>query len=83
MYTIYTHALGHITNKLPLALEPISHVFNAHGIYIFFKFSLVKCFSERISNVLICGNPFYLHILSANDLVDQMVAPENVFRSLM
>ena len=68
MYIIYMHALGHTTYNLPLALEPITNVSNAHGIYMLIELALIKCLSERISYVLICGDSIYLHILPTNYL---------------
>ena len=40
MYIIYMHALGYTTYKLPLALEPITNISNAHGIYMLIELPL-------------------------------------------
>ena len=85
MFYVHKNAcsLGHKTNILPLALEPITHVLNVHGIYMLIELSLIQCLRERISYIMICGDPFNLHSLSTDDLPDQVVAPENMFGSLM
>ena len=44
---------------------------------------LGKRLSQWICNIVICGYSAYLNISSINDLSNEMVTPEHVFRSLV
>ena len=44
---------------------------------------LGKCLSQRINNILISGHFLYLYIIPTNDLSNQIVYLEYIFRPLM
>ena len=71
------------SNNLPLALDPISNVSNAHASYMTIMVLDAKQLRQRVCDVVCGGHSAHLHISSVDYVSDQMESSEYVFGSLM
>ena len=70
-------------NNLPLALDPIFNISNAHAPYMMIMVLDAKQPHQRVCNVVCGGYSAHLHISSIDYVSDQVESPEYVFGLLM